>query len=211
MVDVLTKIITPATNYDLMTVDDLKLALGIADNSQDAALARYITSYSDVIAKLCNRVFARETLTETWRDLDSNRIFLSHYPIATETDITSVQCPRGVTTLDPSSYEIDLKEGQINLYATQSEPITVTYTGGYQLPDDAPPSLQEAMVVIVREARAAAMRAAVSGIRSMSHKESRVVYFDPNLLNRSMASNLLNPGIAPLVDTLLMHYVRIQV
>jgi Phage gp6-like head-tail connector protein len=210
MVDIITKIITPAINRDLMTLDDLKLALGVADTSQDAALSRYITSYSDVIATLCNRVFARETLTETWRDLDSNHIFLSHYPIAIESDITSVQCPRG-TTLDPSSYEIDLKEGKIALFATQSEPITVTYTGGYALPDDAPPALQEAMVVIVREARAAAMRAAVSGIRSMSHKESRVVYFDPNLLNRAMAANILNPGIAPLVDTLLMHYVRIQV
>jgi hypothetical protein len=210
MVDIITKIITPAINRDLMTLDDLKLALGVTDPSQDAALARYITSYSDVIATLCNRVFAKETLIETWRDLDSNRIFLSHYPIATETDIASVGCPRG-TTLDPSAYEIDLKEGQINLYATQSEPITVTYTGGYALPDDAPPALQEAMVVIVREARAAAQRAAVSGIRSMSHKESRVVYFDPNLINRGVTSNMLNPGIAPLVDTLLMHYVRIQV
>jgi hypothetical protein len=211
MVDILTKILTPAISRDLITLDELKLALGISDASQDATLGRYITVYSDMIATLCNRTFAKETLTETWRDLDSNHLFLSHYPIATETDIASVGCPRGIT-LDPSTYEIDLKDGQISLFATQSEPITVSYTGGYNLPDDAPPALSEALVVMVREARAAAQRASVSGIRSMSHKESRVVYFDPNLLaSRGFASNVLNPGIAPLVDTLLMHYVRIQV
>jgi hypothetical protein len=169
-----------------------------------------VTAYSDVIATMCNRVFAKETLTETWRGIDDNRLFLSHYPIVTPTDIASIECPRG-SPMDPSGYEIELKSGKIELYATQSEPIVVTYTGGYALPTDAPPALKEALSIMIREERMAAQRAATGGVRSLAHKESRVVYFDPNLLlkQQSIAGGLT--GVSVMLNNLLMHYVRLQV
>ena len=37
--------------------------------------------------------------------------------------------------------------------ATWSEPIRVTYTGGYDLPEDAPPALKQALALIVNSAR----------------------------------------------------------
>jgi hypothetical protein len=211
MADIIIKTITPAISQDLMTLDELKTKLGITNTAQDASLQALITAYSDVIATLCNRVFGKETLMETWRDLDSNRIFLSHYPIATETDITSVESPRTTTILDPATdYEIELKSGKVELYATQSEPIVVTYTGGYLLPDEAPPALKEALAIMIRNERALAQQAAVSGVRSLSHKESRVVYFDPNAHKVVSTSASQMPMNSP-VNALLMHYVRLQV
>ena len=85
MADVIIKILTPATEFDLMTKEELKIALGIdvADVSQDPALEQAIDHYSALIAELCNRTFAKEKLSETWRELQSRRVFLSHYPVKT--------------------------------------------------------------------------------------------------------------------------------
>jgi hypothetical protein len=211
MADIIIKVIEPAQTVDLMTLDELKTKLSIspANTAEDATLQLLITAYSDVIAVLCNRTFAKETLSETWRDLDSNRIFLSHYPIATETDVESVECPRG-TDLDPSVLEIELASGKIELMASQSEPIVITYTGGYNLPDEAPPALKEALAIMIRNERMLAQQAAVGGVRSLSHKESRVVYFDPNAHRATTTSAAMMPMNAP-VNALLMHYVRLQV
>ena len=47
MADIIIKVLTPATNFDLMTLDNLKIKLGINDTSQDAHLADWITEYSE--------------------------------------------------------------------------------------------------------------------------------------------------------------------
>jgi hypothetical protein len=210
MADIITTVTTPSDTYDLMTLDEIKLKLGImATGLSDELLQTLVTAYSDVIATLCNRVFAKETLTETWRGIDDNRLFLSHYPIATPDDIASIECPRG-STMDPSGYEIELRSGKIELYATQAEPIVVTYTGGYALPTDAPPALKEALGIMIREERMAALRASTGGVRSLAHKESRVVYFDPNLLLKQQLAGGMS-GVSVMLNNLLMHYVRLQV
>ena len=69
MADTTVKVITPADSYALLTLDELKLAFGIplTDTTRDAQLQAMIDGYSDVIATLCNRTFAKETVEETWR------------------------------------------------------------------------------------------------------------------------------------------------
>src|SRR5262245_63764196 len=98
MADVTIKVITPATSFDLMTIDELKIALNIVDTSQDAMLEDNIDRYSDVVSVLCNRVFARETVRETWRcvglDCPATRLYLTHWPVK-EDDILAVEAPRG--------------------------------------------------------------------------------------------------------------------
>ena len=44
-----------------------------------------------MIARLCNRIFAKETLIETWRDLGDGvrRLYLTHWPVK-EADIVGV-------------------------------------------------------------------------------------------------------------------------
>src|SRR4249919_1220537 len=95
MADITVKVLTPADSYALLTLDELKVAFGIdpADITHDAQLQMLIDQYSDVIAVMCNRVFARETVEETWRGdpppYENTRVFLTHYPVA-DGDITSV-------------------------------------------------------------------------------------------------------------------------
>ena len=186
--------------------------LGIADTdtTQDAQLQTYITQYSDIISKECNRVFAKEEMKETVRCLQPNRYFVSHWPLK-EDDVASIETPRG-STIDPATYEIEEESGKIEFISSgQVEPIVVTYTGGYDLPDEAPPALKAACEILIREARMWAQRAAVSGIRSLSHKEARVQFFDVAATMAKQGGTGPVTAINEAVKGLLYHYMRFQV
>jgi hypothetical protein len=215
MADRVVTVLTPASDFDLVSLDEIKLWFGIpsADTSQDAVLNLYIDTYSDIIATYCNRVFAYETVSEIWRCVEHDytnsmtRLFLSHYPLDDGAPIT-LESPTG-STLDPSTYQIEWKSGKIELLQTCTEPITVTYSGGYNLPEESPPALKQAAALLVREGQALMLRLGVSGIRSISHKDSRVMYFDINQLTGGPkgAAGL----ITAIAGNLLMKYVRLEV
>jgi hypothetical protein len=220
--DSIINIITPATVFDLMSLDEMKDVLGIADTdtSQDAIIQSQITMMSDVIATQCNRhpidghSWAKETVRETVRDLDSRRLYLSHWPVKTD-DIESVECPRGATsqvgypTEDPG-WEVEENSGKLSLFGGQTEPIVVTYTGGYLLPDEAPPALKASCEIMVRSYRMWEQRQATSGIRSISHKEARVMFFDPNVMLKQTGSTPLATA-GQTVKDMLYHYMRFWV
>jgi Phage gp6-like head-tail connector protein len=210
MVDTILKVLTPADSFDLLTLDELKDMLGIADTdtTQDDQLATYITQFSDIIARECNRTFAYEEMRETVRCLQPRRYYTSHWPVK-EDDIESIETPRG-EFIDPSTYEVEEESGKIEFFGSRSEPIVVTYFGGYHLPDEAPPALKAACEMCIRDARTYAARQAVSGIRSISHKESRVMYFD---VNAALGKNVGTPMdfVSDMVRTLLYHYMRFWV
>ena len=180
MADVTVKVLEPAASYALLTVDELKVALGIApaDTSQDALLQLMIDQYSDVIATMCKRVFAKEKVTETWRGdpppYERNRIYLTHYPVA-DADIETVSSPDG-TVIDAANYEIENATGKLSLAGSSAANIVVTYTGGYDTPTETPPALKAATQLMIQGARAQAARDN-TGIRAVQHGESRVEYF----------------------------------
>jgi hypothetical protein len=210
-------VITPATVFDLISLEELKVMFGIlpTDTSQDEVLGIFITNYSDLIATYCNRVFAYEEVSEIWQCVNYDatnvmtRLFVSHYPIDSNATLT-LESPTG-STLDPSTYAIEAKSGKIELLSTNSEPIKVTYSGGYKLPDEAPPALKQALGLMVREGQAMMQRLAVSGIRGIAHKDSRVQYFD----YQSTMAKIGLTGVSAIgmggANTLLMHYVRLEV
>ena len=208
MADRIIKIITPATSYDLMTLDELKVSMSISptDSSQDALLQQYITRFSDVVARTCNRTFGYETVSETWRcPMSSSRLFLSHYPVD-ETTITKLESPRG-TAVDPSNYEVEPISGKIELLQGFSQPVDVIYSGGYNLPNEAPNALKEATELMIREAMALAQRLLNSGIRMIGHKEARVMFFDPlALLMKTQGFGWATTS----ANALLMHYTRFE-
>jgi len=212
MADVTIKIIEPATNFDLMTVEELKISLGVSDASQDAQLEDYIDRYSDVISVMCNRVFARETVRETWRCVGSEcpgtRIFLSHWPIKEE-DVVAVETPIG-NFLDPLAFEVEERSGKVELVGSAVTEMRVTYIGGFNLPEEAPEALKQACVLMIQHAKQVAQMAATSGIRSLSHKDARVQFYDPNAALRAQ-QRAPTSGIDPAINSLLMHYVRLQV
>ena len=213
MADRVINVLTPADNYDLLSLAELKAALqiGSADTSQDVILQQYIDRFSDVVATICNRVFAYETVSEIWRAVGVDcwagmkRLYLSHWPIDLTATLT-LQSPTG-STLDPSTYVVDSKAGKVELLQTWAEPITVTYSGGYDLPEAAPPAIKEATELMIREAQALAQRLLTSGIRSLSHKDSRVMFFDPRMM---LKTQTLDWTSSP-ANALLMHFTRLEV
>jgi hypothetical protein len=209
MADSIIKILTKATTFDLMTLDELKLKLGISDTSQDDVLSNMITEYSDVISARTNRVFGREKVLETWRCLGSRRVYLSHWPV-TEGDIERVECPRG-STVSTVDYELEEQSGKLSLFVDVQQPVAVTYTGGFDLPDDAPPALQAALELLIRAARAQAQQQATSGVRSISHKDARVMFFDPNQALRATSGGTALTATGQSVESLLYHYTRFWV
>lgn len=212
MADITVKVIDSAASYELLTLDELKAILGIAstDTSEDAQLEMWIEQYSDVVATMCNRVFAKEKVKETWRGdlppLDNPRLFLTHYPVD-DADIESVTCNGG--TVDPANYEIENRSGKLTVFGSFSEPVVVTYTGGYALPHEAPAALKTATGLLINGARMEMSRAVISGIKSISHRESRVMFFDETQAGASKTGAIGAAGET--VDALLYKYMRFYV
>jgi len=206
------EVLTKATNYDLLTLQEAKTMLGIdyTDTSVDAQLAMQISVFSDVVSVLCNRCFAREEVKETWRELGSWRLFLSHFPVISRDDVLSVETPRG-TVIDPSGWELEQPSGKIRLLNGQAEPIVVSYWGGFVLPDQAPLALKQATALLIRDERIRIQQAHTAGMRSLSHKNARVQFFDPNAIAIAQARTAGRTGIPGSVEALLSHYIRYEV
>jgi hypothetical protein len=219
MADISVKVLIPAASYDLASLAEIKTMLGLstADTSEDALLQVWISNYSDIIATMCHRVFAKEKVIETWRgdskplDSDNGRVFLTHYPVA-DADLLTVTGPDG-TTIATSGYELENASGKLQFFnATWSEPVRITYTGGYLLPTNAPPALKQALGLLVQYARIWQSRALTSGVRSISHRESRVQFFDINAAMAKMAGGAGPLGMAhSMVMPLLSAYMRYYV
>jgi hypothetical protein len=215
MADIWVKVLTPAESYALVTLDEVKSILGLppANTSEDTQLQMWIDQYSDVIATMCQRVFAYEQVAETWRGngtpFDSPRLFLSHYPVA-DADIVSVESPRG-NILDPSVYEVEPQSGKMRIEGAWTDPVTVTYSGGYLLPDAAPPALKAATILLIQAARLQQRLNATGGVRMVRHSDTMVQYFDPlQVLGKAAPTAPLQAANDSVVG-LLSAYMRFDV
>ncbi len=139
-----------STAYDLITVAAARAALGIVNNDEDEALQGFVTRASGVIAGYCKRVFAVETLTETFRlDRLQEDLLLSRYPVI---EVTSIVENGNTLTVD-TDYEVDAAKGIITrLYNDRAAwwpmcKVTVVYSAGY---DEKPGALQQACVQLVK-------------------------------------------------------------
>jgi len=210
MADRTIKVLTPATSFALMTVEEAKLLLGVApaDVSSDAQLQQLIDWYSAYVSQVANRVFAKEKVRETWRDLQGRRLFLSHWPVK-ESDIEKVEVAGAL--VPATDYELEEDSGKLSLFGARTEPIVVTYTGGFNLPDESPDDLKAAASILVRKGRTEAQAEATAGIRSISHKDSRVMFFDN--ANQSGGAASVSGGTESIraVHALLYHYSRLEV
>lgn len=182
-------VLTPNPVVGLISLDDCKILLDIAagDTSKDAQLQMLIDQNSMALANLANRdTWAKEKVVETWECVDivccpdgSSRIWLTRAPVK-RTDIESVESPAGAP-LDPSSYVVEERTGQLKFPGGVAGQVVITYTGGYVLPDEAPLDLQQIAGMMVRSFRTTAAMESTSGagIRMLAHKESRIMYFSP--------------------------------
>jgi hypothetical protein len=135
---------TPATDLSLLTIAELRAAVGATDGSQDAELAIVGRRVSTAIARQCNIVddgvnpptLLQETCTEIFRWDGCGPLSLARRPV---TSITSVTID-GVVS-DAADYEIvgrylyALTDDEVTDW--QSGKITVVYVAGYATaPDD---------------------------------------------------------------------------
>lgn len=214
MADRVIKILTAATSQAFVTLAELKTILNVptTDTSHDAQFSMWITQYSAVIAAACNRTFAYETVRETWRGdpppYERNRLFLSHWPIK-QADLTTVEAPTG-STLASANYELEEGAGKLSLTGTWSEDIVVTYSGGYKLPDEAPEDLKALVTLLIQSAWFRFATLPSGGIRSISHRESRVMFFDPTALAKLHGAGPLSQA-ADAFKPFLSAYIRIEV
>lgn len=222
MVDVIVKVLEPATNFGFLTPDQARIGMQLEGSdvaASDDYLRLLIEQNSDVVATLCNRVFAREKVRETWRcigepcDCDdakrSRRLLLSHWPVKEE-DVEAVEIPRG-NEVDPSCWELDERAGRLSVFCGTAEPIVVTYTGGYRLPDEAPPALRYAATILVGNARAITQlqsSGVATGVKSISHKEARVTFQSPTEALAMSTRQGGMPGMQAVQD-LLVHFQRL--
>lgn len=193
--------ITPPTSIDLVSLDDMKMKLLIADTdtTKDELVAELITNMSAVVARLCNRVFGFRDVHETFYQLNdqnpvnpaTRRLYLSQWPVA-QGDIatlTSTQDGSGVLVdlLPALGDTVILEEATGTLYQRPDigpwyGTIDVVYSGGYDLPTDTPPDLAFAVEAAIREQYYVAIRnPSLFGVRQLAHKESRVGFYPPNM------------------------------
>lgn len=134
----------------LCTLAALKAELGINDSASDAALEEKIDQASASIAEWCQRAFAAEAVSETFRlSAPVNALVLDRCPVTT---IASVTCDGRL--LDAEVYEHDGRNGM--LWRLESDArsmwpaakVVVAYTAGYALPDAAPADLRRACMVL---------------------------------------------------------------
>jgi hypothetical protein len=219
MADRIITVLTPATSFDLMSLDEAKTLAGIAltDTTEDAQMQMFIDINSATVMRLCNRIFAYEEVREEWRELNGGaRLFPSHWPIK-QSDIESVESPIG-TVLDPSSYELEEGSGKIELIDATSglaypwiEAVAITYWGGYDLPTEAPPPLKRAVALLNLQSKLLASLATVAGIRQMAHKEARISFHDPARILEAALGAGSNSAIQSSITSLLSHYIRYEV
>lgn len=151
-------IVTPAETTDLTTLAAVKSELGLTTADHDAQLADYISQVSTSVNSYCNRVFARETVAETFRpDCRLNHLVLSRFPVSAISSIVE----NGVE-LVVSDYELDADLGIARRLVSDSKStwpsgkIIVTYAGGYLLPGDVgrdlPEDIERAAIMLAAQA-----------------------------------------------------------
>ena len=156
----LLKVLVKAPTYDLTTLENAYEELGITDTSNDSRMTRWISAASVYAAKWCNRVFALETVNELWRGSDNWTVYDTRYPDPYHlarcpvVEIDTIKEHDEPLTVD--DYELDAEGGRLwrlrDGYRSDwcGARLEVTYTGGYIVPAETPPDLEQACLMLLK-------------------------------------------------------------
>jgi Phage gp6-like head-tail connector protein len=193
---------TDAVGPELITLEELKLHLGITTTTEDERLESAITLASELIAAYCGRRFAFANAIETftfdeWEQTRNNAaLTLDLYPVVEIESVVS-----NGSELDETAYPLDAVGGLLWIASGRwSGTIVVTYSGGYFLPDEAPAALTAAVIESIRLRQFTTARD--PSISSLSHGDTRVSYFET-------AASTIEGGFSPTVMNLLNPYRRL--
>src|SRR4029078_8778820 len=98
------------------------------------------------------------------------------YPVKA-TDIQSVTTGGN----DRIDYELEEASGKLQVSPDLREPRVVRYTGGFNLPDEAPLPLKQALTLLSANWKAQLAMVQVTGVRMSAHKGARAVVASPTL------------------------------
>ncbi len=193
--------VTAATVTALTDVQSVQLELGLSGQTKAGYLRGQIAQASAAISSWCGRVFAQETVREVWRPEGCvESLSLSRFPVANIASVTE-----DGTALASTDYEVDAASGLLYRLSSderttwRARKITVQYTGGYLLPDQAnrtlPHDIQRACILMVTAAYLAKGRDPM--LRSESTQDvGSASYLDPRTGMEAMppqAAALLAP------------------
>ncbi|MFA7587661.1 MAG: hypothetical protein WCY11_15945 [Novosphingobium sp.] len=149
------RFLTDPADTDLVSLELVKTELDLTGEAQDEALEERIAQVSATVAGECNRVhFGSANVEEIVRVKTGRRtpLWLRHWPV---TAVASVS--EDGRTLDASEWLLAEKRQLLRrskeagrLIGWQGCEITVTYTGGYALPEGSPADLRRAVLVMVQ-------------------------------------------------------------
>ena len=174
---------TDSAGPDLISLDDLKLALGIEGTTEDAALQAAITMQSRLIAEYCNRRLglaeALETFTFDRNEtmLERQALTLSLYPVVEILEVSTA----GATAAD---IEFDPASGRLWTGGCWAETVVaVLYRAATTCPSRRRPGCSRQSSRRCNEGRTTGSRD--PGIREVQHGDTRVAYFTPSLSTAS--------------------------
>jgi len=198
---------TDSAGPDLISLDDLKLALGIEGTTEDATLQAAITMQSRLIAEYCNRRLGLAEVLETFT-FDRNEVMLerqaltlSLYPVVEIIEVSTAGATASDIDFDPAS-------GRLWTGGCWAETVVaVLYRGGYDLPEEAPARLQQAIIQAVSEGRASSGRDPT--VRAVQHGDVRIEYLVP--VSVIEAALMRGGGLSDDVINLIKPYRRLHV
>ena len=192
-----------------MTLDEAKVLLNVKTTAYDPMIQMLIDVNSSVIETIIGRTLAKERVIDTIYGVDSSRIYLSHFPVKSE-DIESVYSG-GVLVTD---YLLEEATGKISTPgAGWLDPVVVTYTGGYDLPAHGPDALKKVSMLMLQDKFTATGTIREAGVRMISHKEARVMYYDQSgggSKGGSSTGGMVGANQRA-IDALLMRYTRLWI
>lgn len=226
-------VITPNPDVSLLSLEEAKILLNIpaTDTSQDAALQLIVNNVSDAMAVSVNRTFVYEKVHETFFDITNSEssIYFSRWPVKVD-DILELTAdgvdllpslwpqplppdapPTAPAVSTGDNWTLEEKTG--TLYRPPSGMwvgnVSAIYSGGYKLPDEAPPALKQVAAMLAREGYYEMLRGAImSGIRMLSHKHARVMYYPQGPQALSSKSLGSTPATQRAASDVLSHYIR---
>lgn len=152
-------VVTPAESSALTTLEAVKAELSLSGPGDDAWLTDTIARASATIERYCGRVFALETVQETFRiDRATDLLVLSRWPVAAIVSIVA-----GGVGLAADGWEVDADNGDLYRIGVGDRrkvwPIgktVVTYRAGFILPGaegrDLPADIEAACIALCARA-----------------------------------------------------------
>jgi hypothetical protein len=215
---------TDSAGPDLISLDDLKAALGIEGNTEDAALQSAITFQSRIIADYCNRRFGMAEALETFTfdPFESPRIreslVLSLYPVSEIFEVSIAGATAADVQFDPASGRVWIGHlwnyggpyyGLWGPVGGAMNSVAISYSGGYDLPEDAPARLQRAVIECVASVRATAQAGYRDPtIREVQHGDTRISYVSPSFASGAISTGQhLSPSVADLIKPYRRMYI----